>query len=247
MYAHAPIGCCRWIHTRWGWLTQEFRTLPVDPKVRTAAAVRPRPSASGAGRQPSLSATGSNSCAIMQTMVLDPAIGTLVIASVAMLFASAGVHKLRDLARFEEIFSAYDLLPGIARLRISWVVPMLEFIVATGLIVKPFRLYAAALGILLLSAYAAAIGVNLMRGRRDLACGCGGPNDKRPIAAWMIWRNLLIALAAAIAFATWTERPLEFTDAFTIAFGLLTIVLVYLCVDQLFGNAARTATLGASR
>jgi uncharacterized membrane protein YphA (DoxX/SURF4 family) len=185
--------------------------------------------------------------AIMVEMNLDPAIGILLTASVALLFASAGVHKLRDLGRFNEIFSAYGLVPEFTRVRISWLVPILEITVAAGLIIKGSRPYAAALGILMLSGYAAAIAVNLRRGHRDLACGCGGPDERRPIAAWMVWRNMLIALGAAAVFAPWSDRELSLTDGFTVVFGLLTIALVYLCIDQLLGNAQRTARMWGSR
>jgi hypothetical protein len=184
---------------------------------------------------------------IMARMVLDPAVGILTTASVALLFASAGAHKLRDLGRFDEIFSAYGLMPAITRLRISWVVPLLEIAVAAGLAVKISRPYAGALGIIMLSGYAAAIAVNLRRGHRDLACGCGGPDERRPIAAWMVWRNACIALAAAAVFAPWADRHLSLTDGFTIAFGLPTIALVYLCADQLLGNAQRSARSWGSR
>lgn len=180
-------------------------------------------------------------------MILDPVVGILILASVALLFASAAVHKLRDLARFDEVFLAYGMIPAISRLRISWAVPLLELAVAAGLAGNFTRPYAAALGIVLLSAYAAAIAVNLRRGRRDLACGCGGPDERRPIAAWMVWRNILIALVAAMAFAPWTDRALTMTDGVTIAFGLLTVALIYLCADQLFGTAQRTAQLRGSR
>jgi hypothetical protein len=183
----------------------------------------------------------------MGAMILDPAIGILITASVALLFASAAVHKLRDLKRFDEIFSAYGLAPMISGARISWIVPLLELAVAAGLAVKVSRPYAGVLGIILLSAYGAAIAVNLRRGHRDLACGCGGPDERRTIAAWMVWRNVLLALAAAAVFAPWTARQLAVTDGITIAFGLLTVALVYLCIDQLFGNAQRTAQMWGSR
>jgi hypothetical protein len=183
----------------------------------------------------------------MDPMILDPVVGILIMASVAVLFASAAAHKLRDLARFDEVFSAYGMMPAGSRVRISWAVPMLEISVAVGLASHHTRLYAAVLGILLLSAYAAAIAVNLGRGRRDLACGCGGPDERRPIAAWMVWRNILIALATGAAFAPWAERTLTMTDGVTISFGLLTVALIYLCADQLFGNAQRTAQLRGSR
>jgi hypothetical protein len=183
----------------------------------------------------------------MGGMILDPAIGILIVASVALLFASGAVHKLRALKRFDEIFTAYGLAPMNIGMRISWIVPILELSVAAGLAVKISRPYAGALGIILLLGYAIAIAVNLRRGHRDLACGCGGPDERRTIAAWMVWRNGLLALAAAAMFAPWSARQLSLTDGITIAFGLLTVALVYLCIDQLFGNAQRTAQMWGSR
>jgi uncharacterized membrane protein len=183
----------------------------------------------------------------MAFMMVDPAIGLLVVATLAVLFASAAVHKLRDLKRFDEIFSAYGLLPATVRWRPSWVVPLLEVGVAVGLLIDGSRFYAAATGVLLLLAYAAAIAINLRRGRRDLACGCGGPDERRTIAPWMVWRNVVIALALASAPAPWTGRPLSLTDAVTVIFGLLTISLVYLCIEQLMGYVQRAAQLRGSR
>jgi methylamine utilization protein MauE len=184
---------------------------------------------------------------MMRIMMLDPAIGLLLAAAIALLFAGASAHKLRDLKRFDEIFSAYGLLTGVARLRLSWSVPVLELAVAGGLLFDESRPYAAAVGIVLLLTYAAAIAVNLKRGRRDLACGCGGPDERRPIAPWMVWRNILLALGLAGTFAPWTTRPLNLTDAVTVVFGLLTLALIYLCVDQLMGYLQRSAQFGRLR
>src|SRR5277367_4901344 len=183
----------------------------------------------------------------MERMTLDPAIGALITAAVALLFASAGVHKLRDLKGFDAIFSAYGLMPIVSRTRITWVVPMLEMSVAAGLSVKISRPFAAALAMVLLSGYAAAIAINLKRGRRDLACGCGGPDERRTIAPWMVWRNGLIVLGAALVFVPWSNRPLGVWDAITVAFGVMTVALLYLCIDQLLGNAQRTAQMWGSR
>jgi Methylamine utilisation protein MauE len=179
--------------------------------------------------------------------MLDPAIGLLMVAAVALLFASASAHKLRDLKKFDEIFAAYGVLDAVARWHLSWVVPVLELVVAVGLLFDASRPYAASVGMVLLLAYAAAITVNLRRGRRDLACGCGGPDERRPIAPWMVWRNVLIALVLVSALAPWTTRPLGFTDAITVTFGLLTVALIYLCVDQLMGYMQRVAQLRGAR
>ena len=172
-------------------------------------------------------------------MSIDPAIACLIVACTALLFAAAAIHKLRDLRRFGEIFAAYGLLPFAVGRRSSRVVPLLEAAVAVGLLYDGSRTPAAGVGIVLLLAYAGAIAVNLRRGRRDLACGCGGPDDRRPIAGWMVWRNISIAVLLATALLPWTPRTLVLTDAVTIFFGTASCALVYLCLDRLSGRTGR--------
>lgn len=183
----------------------------------------------------------------MTALSLDPAIAALIIACTALLFAAAAIHKLRDLRRFEEIFAAYGLVPFASGMRLSRAVPLLEAVVAVGLLLDGSRLAAASAGIVLLLAYAGAITVNLLRGRRDLACGCGGPDDRRPIAAWMVWRNFSIAVLLGVVMLPWSPRPLGPTDVVTIGFGTVAGALVYLCLDRLLGHTGRvTARLRIS-
>lgn len=184
---------------------------------------------------------------MMRSMTLDPAIGLLLVAALALLFAGASAHKLRNLRRFDEIFAAYGLLPVLAEWHFSWLIPAVEMAVAVGLVFIDSRPYATAVGIVLLLTYATAISINLKRGRRDLACGCGGPDDRTPIAPWMVWRNILLAVALASTYWPRTPRTFNFTDGVTVAFGLLTFVLIYLCVDQLMGYLQRAVQIRGSR
>src|ERR1700704_683864 len=139
--------------------------------------------------------------------MIDPAIGALLAGAFALLFVSAALHKLRSLQRFAEGFRAYRLLTdGVARL--AWLVPALELTVGVGLLARRSRDGASAAGAALLVAYAAAIAINLQRGRRDLACGCGGPHERRPIAAWMVWRNLLLAGLLGGVVVPWGARAM---------------------------------------
>lgn len=171
--------------------------------------------------------------------MLDPVIGLLIVGNVALLLASAGIHKLHNMRRFEEIFAAYRLLPGVARLRLSRLIPFLEIGLAAGILIDGLRPYATVMIMGLVLIYAVAIGINIRRGFRDLACGCGGPNDRRPIAAWMVWRNVLLAAAMAISLLSWSSRPLSLMDGITIGFGLITFSLLYLCIDLLLGDVGR--------
>jgi len=169
---------------------------------------------------------------------LDPAFGYLIIGSAALLFAVAGGHKLRSLAAFAEVFAAYRVLPESAARRLARLVPCLEFAIALALLWPPGRRAALAAASALLAAYAAALGLNLLRGRRELDCGCGAAGDRRPIAAWMVWRNVLLMLALGIAAAPWGARPFGAADLATIIGGLIALAVLYAAVDKLLGDVA---------
>src|SRR5499427_3287875 len=169
--------------------------------------------------------------------MIDPAVGALLAGAFALLFASAAFHKLLDLGRFTAAFRAYQVVPS-ALGALSLLVPLLELAIAAALLAARSRSGAAAAGAVLLLAYAAAIAINLGRGRRDLDCGCDGPREQRPIGAWMVWRNVLLATLLAALLLPWTQRPLGSADALTIGAGTAVAALLYMCVEVLLGRAA---------
>ncbi|MBV8909770.1 MAG: methylamine utilization protein MauE [Gammaproteobacteria bacterium] len=178
--------------------------------------------------------------------MIDPAVGALLAGAFALLFASASLHKLLDLRHFAEVFGAYEVLPP-AFARLSPLVPLLELTVGAALLAGASRTGAAASGSALLVAYAAAIGINVARGRRDLSCGCGGPNDRAPVACWMVWRNLVLAALLGVTLLPWSSRPMGAADALTIGAGTAVTALLYISLDGLLGRLMpRTAAWRAS-
>ena len=169
--------------------------------------------------------------------MIDPAVGALLAGAFALLFASAAFHKLLDLGRFAAAFRAYEIVPP-ALSALSLLVPLLELAIAAAVLAARSRRAAAAAGAALLLAYAAAIAINLGRGRRDLDCGCGGPLERRPIGAWMVWRNVVLAMLFAALLLPWASRPLGWADALTIGAGTAVAALLYLCVAVLLGRSA---------
>jgi Methylamine utilisation protein MauE len=181
-------------------------------------------------------------------LTIDPAVAVLITVCAAALFGVAAFHKLRDPRLFEEIFTAYGVIPVSSRWRFSRLVPLIEAAVAAGVLFAPTRKVAVTAGAFLLLLYAGAIALNLYRGRRDLACGCGGPDERRTIAPWMVGRNLVLTLLLLTSLLPWTSRGLELTDAVTVGFGALTGAVAYLCIDRLLTYAtARGGALRASQ
>lgn len=172
--------------------------------------------------------------------MIDPAIGTLIAGAFALLFASAALHKARDLAVFAEVLRAYRVLPR--PLALPWVPPLIEGGIAVALLLPAARPAAALAGALLLVLYALAMALNLQRGRRDLSCGCGAPEERRPIAAWMVWRNLILAGLLGAMLLPWAPRPMQPADALTIGAGTAVAALLYMSLDRLL---ARVAPRGA--
>ena len=172
---------------------------------------------------------------MMYRAMIDPAIGALLAGAFALLFVSAALQKLRSPERFAELFRAYRVLPeGVARL--SWLVPLLELTTGVALLAGSSRAGGCAMGAVLLLGYAAAMAINLQRGRRDLACGCGAPDERRAIAEWMVWRNLLLAGLLAAMLLPWRTRVMTAADALTIGAGTAVAALLYMSLDRLLGR-----------
>ena len=169
-------------------------------------------------------------------LMLDPAIGAVLVGCYVMLLVVAASHKLRNLALFAEVFAGYGMAPALYRWRLTWLVPLFELLAALGLLLPASRRGAAAAAAVLILGYAIAILVNLRAGRHLVACGCGGPDERRPIAGWMVWRNLLLAVGLAVVMLPWDTRPLEWTDALTFAGGVTTLALLYSCAQRLLGE-----------
>ncbi len=132
--------------------------------------------------------------------------GLLIAAASAIalswLMAVAGVAKLRHLQDHARALDAYALLPAGAG---RWLVPVLgiaECAAAAAIWPRGTRVAAAVLMLALLVLYSAAIAINLVRGRRDIECGCGGAATHVPLSGWLLARNAaLMATALAVCAA----------------------------------------------
>jgi hypothetical protein len=174
---------------------------------------------------------------------LDPGIGYLVTLLLALLFARAVWHKVRAPAEFRATLAAYRMLPASLAAAAAVAVIVAEGTVAFGLWTAATRPVAATLAVLLLLAYALGMEVNLRRGRVDLDCGCVGPAERRPIARWMVWRNLVLALVAGALLLPFATRELGSADLVTVIGGAAALAALYGALDTLCATVAPKAAL----
>jgi hypothetical protein len=168
--------------------------------------------------------------------MIDSGIQTLLAIALAVLFAAAAVHKLRQRTRFEAQLAEYRLMPAVLVAPAARVLAGLELAAGILLLAPPFRGYGGALAAALLVAYAAAIGINLARGRSYIDCGCG--DTPQLLSPWLLLRNGVLAVGAVAVAMPGTERALGWIDWAVALAALLVLMITHAAVEQLLANAS---------
>jgi hypothetical protein len=173
------------------------------------------------------------------TLVADPATTGAILGALALILFAAAWHKLAEPNAFLSALSAYRLLPGRLLEPAARLVPVLEIALGVAMLVPATRtpgLWGVAA---LLLAYAGAMGINLLRGRSYIDCGCGGA--AHPLSWGLVVRNLVLAAAAVAVSGPVVDRSLTWLDAFILVAGVLAFFAAYLMADELLRQASRMA------
>jgi hypothetical protein len=147
---------------------------------------------------------------------------------VALVFLSAALGKLRNRLAFQGVVANYQLLPESIVPLFTLLLPPLEAIVAATLLFAPTPWPEASAATLLIL-FAAAIAINLQRGRRHIDCGCFQAAHKQTLSWVLVARNGGLALALALP-ATLSEHPLSAAGA---AEALLTGTVLFVLLQTL--------------
>lgn len=104
--------------------------------------------------------------------VLLPLGAALLAGATGMLYLAAGLAKLRRHDDFLTTLAAYRLLPDALLASAAWGLGAVETALGAALLTGLGARPAACAGALLFVVFAAAMAVNVLRGRTDLSCGC---------------------------------------------------------------------------
>jgi hypothetical protein len=170
---------------------------------------------------------------------LDAALFAIRLA-LAAVFIPAGLAKLLNREAFARAVANYRLLPPAAVRPVARTLPVLEL--GAGLLLLAglgTRLVAATLAVLLV-AFALAVSVNLLRGRR-IDCGCFTGPGPREITWATVARNAGLS-AVAVWLAAAQPATLGGSDSAAVAVLTLTLLLSF----RLAGAALTTARADAA-
>lgn len=129
-------------------------------------------------------------------------------ASAAFVLIAAGFSKITPAAQrsFPSQVKAYGLLPSSLATLVARCLPLVELVAGFGALLG--LAWAVTVGASLFMAFGIAITVNLLRGRRELVCGCFGPTGRHKITVVHVVGDLALAGAIVGSLAVGENRLL---------------------------------------
>lgn len=109
-----------------------------------------------------------------------------------LVFATAGIAKLRNRRVFPGVVANYRLMPEAFVKPVALVLPFAELALGLALVAGIGRFAAPAIALLLV--FAAAMAINIGRGRAHIDCGCGRSELRQPLSRTLVMRNSGLAL-----------------------------------------------------
>jgi len=119
-----------------------------------------------------------------------------------IVFIEAGLAKLRHRDLLPGVVANYRLLPETLVAPFSAVLPVVELGLGLGLVASVLTggslAWLALPAAALLLVFAAAMAINIRRGRRAIDCGCGRSQLRQPLRWGLVARNIALALVVAV-------------------------------------------------
>lgn len=131
----------------------------------------------------------------------EPVVEIFVRGFLVLLFGGAALSKLRRGEEFFGVVRNFRILPERLVRPCAVTLPWAELAIAAALLIDATAPYAALAAGALLTVFGVAIGINVLRGRKAIDCGCFRNGLKQPLSWTLVGRNLLLA-GASFALAT---------------------------------------------
>lgn len=171
---------------------------------------------------------------------MDPLVILIISCGFAGLFLSAALKKLIAFNSFKTTLEGYQIIPGQLLLPASMLVVICEFTLCGAWVVESLRPVAAIGSSIILAMYAAAIGINLLRSRSHISCGCGW--NEQSLSWGLVTRNGVYILIVLSTLLPQINRQLEWID-FSLGVVALTVALLLnRCAETLIANNSNIAS-----
>ncbi|MDM5299709.1 MauE/DoxX family redox-associated membrane protein [Bacillus pumilus] len=149
-----------------------------------------------------------------------------------IIFASAWIDKVRKQQAHVQQMNAYRLLPHSFAAPMFYLFLFVELLCTASLFLWNMS-FAAAIGLTaLLCIYTGAVAFNLLRGHRDISCGCGGLLENDRLHWGIVIRNgMMLALVIGLFFMHAHVAPVPWSLK-TVCFLIAVAVCFVMAVGQ---------------
>jgi hypothetical protein len=158
---------------------------------------------------------------------MDPFLELTIAWSLAALFAASTAHKLAALGEWPGVVRNYRLLPETLIAAAAGALLIAGALTAAALVWPAARRLGAGAAAAQLILFAAAMAINLRRGRSSIDCGCFASRLRQGISAWMVARNLALALIALCLLLPARPRELSALDIAAALAIVATLTFLY--------------------
>lgn len=134
----------------------------------------------------------------IERMVSEAYVVTLLRTFVALILLVAGIAKISNLRSFAGAVRAYGLLSGPLVSPVSRGLPIVEVLIAGALVLNQASAWPSLAAAALFLVFTGGVTINLLRGRRDISCGCFGTDHDRKLSWGLVMRNGLLILLALL-------------------------------------------------
>jgi len=150
---------------------------------------------------------------------------------VGLIFLLAAMQKAAHWRLLPGVIANYRLLPPALVAPVAAALPPVEMIVGILVLSAQLRPFAELTAIGLLILFAAAMAVNLRRGRAHIDCGCNRPFLKQSLRWSLVARNAMLAALLLPSLAT--PGPAALSAILTGATAGLAFFLLYLLLNTI--------------
>jgi hypothetical protein len=159
-------------------------------------------------------------------------LGEVARLTIAVIFALAAIHAMREWAVFGGIVEQYRIAPRRLAQISARILPPLELAAAAALMLPMTSSAGAALGLCLMALFTAAIIVNLVRGRVSIDCGCGGASGQK-LSTGLVLRNLVVMFGLLLALAAPSRAAVDSATTIGVVSASLALIALYFAANQL--------------
>lgn len=177
-------------------------------------------------------------------MTLEPMAMAFSVTLLTIVFLLSGANKLQALHTFEGVVYNFRLLPEVLVRPFAYSLPFIELALAVAFLIPAARTYAGWSAAVLLGIFTLAVSINLLRGRREIDCGCFSSELKQRLSSWLLLRNIILIGLALWAANSTVAAPYALANIEESLLGIATavmVVIIYAAATMLSATAQYAA------